>query len=454
MVSKSKDNQLNILRNQIQYFNSEILILKNEYIKIEEISQKTQTAVFKSNDQIQSQIDPLFSYSLTDKKRNHSNNIHSRKTQLESQSNFLEYVPKINYLFRNKKKIEIQKKNYMPIDLKSTMHKSNETQLNTHLSNQDTIQVESFYEESISRHIEINPENNFDVSIKNNSRNNHIMAQINADFVVNAIKQNSNQNILLKEKTENNNKKSQVKEFETPYLKSNVSSLIRDSLKDDNSIGSINFMQIQEEMKLTNMNNLMEEISLKYSNDNIIQNVPNYYPKNEHINQEENYLLQSLKKYINLSDLPLYKIDENLIHLKASSLFNDTLLFENDQFRLRCKTKQLFSSNNQKVSMKLSFIPKMDGLQISTLIENNREFEVHPIGFTEYEFDFELEQLILLDVSFGLKVTNFPILSVFVSQNLITQCSKIAIPFSINKCFVKKKMSFEECGNYLNQVVL
>ena len=168
---------------------------------------------------------------------------------------------------------------------------------------------------------------------------------------------------------------------------------------------------------------------------------------------ENDMIISSLKKYIDLSKMPIYEDIKNLINLKASSLFNQTTLFENDILQIACLTKLIKNDRMSFVEIKLTYSPKLEGVELTLKVENIDEFRVEPKSITNIVFNKTIEQLFILDITSNLKITNFPILELFVTRNYLTNTIKLAVPFSINKNLQKPKLTDFFIQDYQRNVV-
>lgn len=187
-----------------------------------------------------------------------------------------------------------------------------------------------------------------------------------------------------------------------------------------------------------------------------------YYEKAEYpVKEQENYSpnqTSSLQpnspivSYLNLNNLPLFFIPKNLLYLKASSLFNDTILFENDDMSLFCKTDRSLLQKTGYIILVLTMRPKNPKIELISFLENEEKIKIEPQNLTVKNFDRDFEQSVFFSMDDKEKLQGFPILNILVGSRENPQNIRVMLPFTINKYLFNQQINLEEILKYLENV--
>lgn len=157
-------------------------------------------------------------------------------------------------------------------------------------------------------------------------------------------------------------------------------------------------------------------------------------------------------RYIDLTNYPLYLQENNLFLLKACSLFNKSMIFENDELRVFCQTKQQTTSQSTEISIILTYSGKVPGLLLSSSIGSNPNFKVFPKAYVQKSLTADLRQTVTYVVPREPTIIDFP--GLILRTRLHTKSSQITIPlpFSINKFARQITPTKDFVIRYLDQV--
>lgn len=162
----------------------------------------------------------------------------------------------------------------------------------------------------------------------------------------------------------------------------------------------------------------------------------------------------ALNHYIDLSAFQTYEQPKNLLYLKASSLFNDTILFENDFLSLFCRTDKRALISDGQVALVLTFKPKIGGSNLITFIENELSVRVEPQNLVVQNFGEVCEQTVVLSHNDKRPIEGFPVLSVTVGPRHNETTHRIVLPFTVNKYLRGDPLSLEQVMQFLENVGL
>lgn len=195
-----------------------------------------------------------------------------------------------------------------------------------------------------------------------------------------------------------------------------------------------------------------------YDNDKLLKELApadnrkrqNFIKKEEKITMDkpEN---KGLYDYINLDGFPYYSQENNLILLKASSLFENSVLMENNYFVVHCKTKYISQDLRLGVSILLTFKPKKPGLVLSTHIPPTNKLKVFPPLILNQHFSKSITQEFTLNTTKKTEIVDFPKLQVSVTEaEKHREQFFIPLPFSVNKFRVNIKNDIDSVFDFLN----
>lgn len=169
---------------------------------------------------------------------------------------------------------------------------------------------------------------------------------------------------------------------------------------------------------------LQQEEDLE-NHDNILQ----FLKKNSARNSA-----QVEKKHIDLKGFSLYQTPKFNLLVKASSLFDNSILFENEFLEIQCITERKVLLKGIEVSFVLKYKPKSKDFFLTTLFEDGTGIEVQR-KIEEERIRDETTQVVTMKGEWN-KLFEFPKMELkikFDSSNFFFYL--IPIPFSINKFF-------------------
>ena len=137
--------------------------------------------------------------------------------------------------------------------------------------------------------------------------------------------------------------------------------------------------------------------------------------------------------YINLADYPLYRQANNLFLLKACSLFNKSMIFENEHLRVFCQTQQENKPEGIEISLILTYSSKITGVLLSAKLEPNSDFKVLPKAYSHKSLASDLRQTVTFVVPHEPVIIYFPSLKLGIRVRNKDHEFRIPLPFSINK---------------------
>lgn len=144
---------------------------------------------------------------------------------------------------------------------------------------------------------------------------------------------------------------------------------------------------------------------------------------------------------------------QNLLSLKASSLFSSSLLFENDLLSVYSKSFRPPSSSPHTVSLTLTFSPKYLGLTLTThLNDDDLHFSLQPPAVVSRAFTQDISQTITFKSDNLDRAPEFPVLVVSLKKIDFCQEFELAVPLSVNKFAQTYPIKIEDCLEYLECV--
>lgn len=156
--------------------------------------------------------------------------------------------------------------------------------------------------------------------------------------------------------------------------------------------------------------------------------------------------------YVNLSAFPVYAHNPFLLYLKASSLFSNSMLFENQFIKIVCKTEKVLYEEGSEICMRLFYQANMPGVVISAgLIDGDGVVSEPPI-IEHHLLSPEIEQTFVLQNINTLKLIDLPTLEVQMFVRGQAYVFHIPLPFSVNKYFQPFPVGLDDAIKYLDGV--
>ena len=156
--------------------------------------------------------------------------------------------------------------------------------------------------------------------------------------------------------------------------------------------------------------------------------------------------------YVNLASFPLYLNPQFVIFLKATSLFNSSLLFENDLMSVFCRTERLVRRGELQIALVLTYHPLVANTLMSVRVHASPDFDVQPAFLSAESFDGDFEQVLTLRQSGETRIVDFPMLHVALDSNEFAFECRVPLPFSVNKFVQPCQMSVDGALKYLEHV--
>lgn len=160
----------------------------------------------------------------------------------------------------------------------------------------------------------------------------------------------------------------------------------------------------------------------------------------------------ALRHYIDLAGFEAYEQPKNLLYLKASSLFNDTILFENDFLSLFCRTVKRLLASGGEVGLVLTFKPKVAGANLIAFLENEAGVRVEPQNLVVQNFSEPCEQTVFLGQATKRPVDGFPVVSVTAGPRHSEVTNRVVLPFTVNKYLRGEPLGLEQVMQFLENV--
>lgn len=141
-----------------------------------------------------------------------------------------------------------------------------------------------------------------------------------------------------------------------------------------------------------------------------------------------------LHGYIKLPANPIFNQKENIFSLKASSFFTDSVLFENEELIIYCKTQNEITLKDTKVTLLIDFIAKKDkGLFLTTNLESYNSVLAEPHAINQAPLLTTISQRFTIQFPSKAKIIDFPTLRIKVSKGNQNKVFSLLLPFSVNK---------------------
>ena len=145
--------------------------------------------------------------------------------------------------------------------------------------------------------------------------------------------------------------------------------------------------------------------------------------------QSENRLF----RYITFPSESVYNDPFYLMLLRNASLLPDFPIFENEAIKINCQTESNVSDKFVRIDLKLIFIPKVSGLNLSTYLESTENIVCEPQVFKNRIFESKIAQKFSLCFFQKSKLVDFPTLKVTLKLGNSLKKISAYLPFSINK---------------------
>ena len=149
---------------------------------------------------------------------------------------------------------------------------------------------------------------------------------------------------------------------------------------------------------------------------------------------------------------PYMGVRQNLLSLKACSLFDKNKLIEHELLDVLCETKKVVTRTSWEISLILTFVPKQPNMIISTRLLTFDAVEAFPDFINEFAFDNPVGQSFSVKMIGVFKPINFPKIQLNLYQSgSRMQMSKLELPlpFTINKFVTHRKISEQNMITYI-----
>lgn len=142
-----------------------------------------------------------------------------------------------------------------------------------------------------------------------------------------------------------------------------------------------------------------------------------------------------LYDYIRLPNNPIFKTGESLMSLKATSFFNDSVLFENDLITVACQTILSNDSQAPHLTLHLTFQAKVPNLRLSSYLDTVDTITAEPLVLSDKPLTKPVTQTFVLKFNVRQKVIDFPTLKISLRSAISVKTFSLLVPFSVNKFF-------------------
>ena len=230
--------------------------------------------------------------------------------------------------------------------------------------------------------------------------------------------------------------------------------LIEDKINESNN--SIKDLVFNEDLENAFNDNMSDD---HLENNEILKNLEddrfNYQRKEQAEFVEIEQPQQGIENilYMNLQQYPFYINPDNQILLKASSLFDNSILMSNSYVKVYCKTYKKQIGDILNVIIELTYKPEKHFLRLSTeLVAPNKAIsDPHTIEYQELKGPLQQTFSFTFDKNNILK--DFPKLKVvlFEEKNMVENVI-IPIPYSINKFTVNRSFGIDDIDYFLQYV--
>lgn len=146
-----------------------------------------------------------------------------------------------------------------------------------------------------------------------------------------------------------------------------------------------------------------------------------------------------LYDYIRLPNNPIFKTGEGLMSLKATSFFNDCVLFENDLITVACQTMLFAADQVPRLTLHLTFQAKVPNLRLSSYLDTVDLITAEPLVLSDQPLSKPIAQTFNLKFHNRQKVIDFPTLKLSLRGAISVKTFSLLVPFSVNKFFEEIK---------------
>lgn len=166
------------------------------------------------------------------------------------------------------------------------------------------------------------------------------------------------------------------------------------------------------------------------------------------IGAEAHYDVVDLRQY------PDYLEPKNQMLLKASSLFDNSILMENSHVTVYCKTERAYDAGITVVQVTLTYKAKAQHLTISTRLISSQHVLVSPAHVFNCPLVDSISQSFTVECREDFDVLQFPCLQLTLAQYHNHVELMLPLPFSINKFVVASDNRPESICSFLEHVSL
>lgn len=142
-----------------------------------------------------------------------------------------------------------------------------------------------------------------------------------------------------------------------------------------------------------------------------------------------------LFEYITLPKNNLYASRSNFLALKATSFFNDCILFEDEYLNIICKSERRVHRQVTEIELTLSFQSNRHGLILSSFLETVDSITCDPHVLSNIPLVGDVSQTFVLKFFTKPKIVDFPCLKLHLKTQKGNRDYKVLLPFSVNKYF-------------------
>ena len=182
-----------------------------------------------------------------------------------------------------------------------------------------------------------------------------------------------------------------------------------------------------------------------------MNNKNKYFPSPIPIREEIDRLNdKSIRNIFDSTIFPVYQSPPFNTYLKASSLFNKSVLYENELIIVYLENNKI---TDTVTHLQLSFVPKVENLILSysLLSKESDHLTFSPLYLNQFSLDKEFKA----DLYFNkISKSTFPVLELEIGFEHEVFCLKIPIPLTINKFAICRKLDHDHIVSYLDRVFL
>lgn len=169
--------------------------------------------------------------------------------------------------------------------------------------------------------------------------------------------------------------------------------------------------------------------------------------------EENNQQFPEPYSYMNVNKFPYYLNTDNQILLKASSLFDNSILMNNDHVTTYCKTFKKEVGGILNVIIELTFKPKREYLSLSTELLSIEKVYSEPHIIERESLDNPVQQTFAFTFDKTTMLKDFPKLKIDVlDSHSIVDSTVVPIPYSINKFTLNYPFTIDDINYFLEYV--